>query len=302
MELTPEILKERKTGIGGSDCAAVLGLSKWSTPLDIYLSKIDPDSQPIEQNGAMKWGHILEPVIVKEYENVTNQKVEQPDKIFRNEKYNWLLANVDGIVSDKLLLEVKTTKFFNENWGEEGTDEIPQEYLIQVAHYCAVLDRQSVDIAALGSGSDFRIYHYERNKVLEEKIIELTHQFWYENVQKMTPPEPVNNDDIIKLYRRGDESKVLQAGSDIVDMVYAHKDMKKQIKTLEEQGKSLESKIKGAMKENAYLADINGEVLASWTNQTSNRFQSKDFKSANADLYNQFCKASESRVFRNKIK
>ena len=32
-------LRFRKTGIGGSDMAAIMGLSKWKSPLDIWLEK-----------------------------------------------------------------------------------------------------------------------------------------------------------------------------------------------------------------------------------------------------------------------
>jgi len=303
MQLSQEILKERKTGIGGSDCAAVLGLSKWSTPLDIYLSKIDHDSVPDTDNPFFRDGHDLEPLVINRYIEATDYKVEQPDKIFRNEKYPWMLANVDGLVVDKnMILEAKTTKFFKDEWGEVGTDNILDQYLFQVAHYCIVLDKPAADIAAWSYGEPLRIYHYDRNKGLEEKIIGLTHDFWYKNVKEMIPPDPVNNSDIIKLYRHADETKILLADEKISGFAYEHAQIKNNIAELEIRKKYLEMEIKGAMKDHAYLADISGEILASWTNQTSKRFQTKDFQAANAELYKQYCKANEIRVLRNKIK
>ena len=200
MQLTEEILRERKTGIGGSECAAVLGLSKWASPLDIYLSKISDDIN-IEQTEPQKWGHALEPLVIKEYENVTNQEVEQPNTIIKNEKYPWLLANIDGKVKDKnIILEAKTTRFFNDEWGEPYTDEIPQQYLLQCAHYCIVLgdNISKVDIAVLAGGQEFRIYQYERNKQLEEMIIQGTHDFWENHIKKRMPPDPDSKSDIIK--------------------------------------------------------------------------------------------------------
>ena len=39
LETTEQFENERKCGIGGSDIAAVMGLSKWKTPLDVYNEK-----------------------------------------------------------------------------------------------------------------------------------------------------------------------------------------------------------------------------------------------------------------------
>jgi putative phage-type endonuclease len=303
MQLTPQILKERKTGIGGSDCAAVLGLSKWSTPLDIYLSKINPDSIPIETTEAMEDGHDCEPIAIKRYTKATGYKIEQPNKIFKNDKYPWLLANVDGLVVDQdIILEAKSTKFFKDQWGETGTDEMPDQYLFQVAHYCIVLDMPRADLAAWSFGEPLRIYHYERNKGLEEKIIELTHNFWFKHVKEMIPPDPVNNEDIIKLYRKGDETKTMVADDITENLCYEHKQIKNNISELEKREKFLAMEIKGAMKDHANLVALDDTPLATWTNQTSNKFQTKDFKADNAEQYKQYCKPVESRVLRNKVK
>lgn len=51
-----EWLKNRQTGIGGSDVAAILGLSKWKTPLDVYNDKIAEN--PVEEsNASIEWGN-----------------------------------------------------------------------------------------------------------------------------------------------------------------------------------------------------------------------------------------------------
>jgi putative phage-type endonuclease len=304
MQLTPEILKERKTGIGGSDCAAVLRLSKWSTPLDIYLSKINPNSK-IKENEYMEWGHRLEPVVLEKYKEFMNVEIKTPNHIFKNNKYPWMLANVDGLSGSpniNTIVEVKTTRAFNEDWGVQGTDEIPQEYLIQVAHYCAVLDMEYADIAALGGGSEFRLYHYRRNKELEQQIIDKTHDFWHNNVLKQIPPEPINNNDIIKLYQHGDESKTLLATDDIEGLAHQHKTLKEEAKKLKERQDFIELELKVAMKDNVYLVDAIGTKLLSWKNQSSTRLDTKTFKIAHADLYQQISKESESRVLRNHIK
>lgn len=39
--LNEKQLKNRALGIGGTDCAAILGVSQYSTPLEVYQEKVD---------------------------------------------------------------------------------------------------------------------------------------------------------------------------------------------------------------------------------------------------------------------
>ena len=77
-----EWLKARQTGIGGSDVAAILGLSKWKTPLDVYNDKI-ADTPSEESNPSIEWGNRLEPVIRQKYSDVTGLSVKCPEETFR---------------------------------------------------------------------------------------------------------------------------------------------------------------------------------------------------------------------------
>jgi len=304
MQLTDEILKERKTGIGGSDCAAVLGYSKWSTPLDIYLSKIDPESLPVEQTDAMRDGHDIEPIVIKRYEETTNCEIDQPNKIFRSEKYPWLIANVDGLVKGKdIILEAKSTKFFNnDEWGDENTDNIPDQYLFQLAHYCLVLNKPQADLAAWSFGQPLRIYKYTRDKGLEEQIIDLTHDFWKNHVEKLIPPLPVNDIDLLKLYKTADETKTLIADDELYSIIVKYADICNSTKNLELNKENLKNKIKMYMANNAYITGANGERLVSWKNQTANRFNIKAFKEKYPLLYKQFETVSQTRALRLHVK
>ena len=48
-------LKGRRTGIGGSDVAAVLGLNPWKTPLDVWNDKLGI-SEDKEMSEPAYWG------------------------------------------------------------------------------------------------------------------------------------------------------------------------------------------------------------------------------------------------------
>ena len=58
-----EWLRYRKCGIGGSDVAAILGISKWNSAISLWLDKTNQTNEPVEENEAMYFGSLLEPLL-----------------------------------------------------------------------------------------------------------------------------------------------------------------------------------------------------------------------------------------------
>ena len=71
-----EFLARRKAGLGGSDIAAIVGISPWSTPRDIYLDKKGL-AAPEQETDAMYWGTTLEDIVAREYSKRTGRKIER---------------------------------------------------------------------------------------------------------------------------------------------------------------------------------------------------------------------------------
>ena len=93
-----EWLKWRKKGLGGSDIAAILGISKWSSAIDIWLQKTNQTFDETIENEAMTWGKILEPVIREQFKQRTGKKVVEVHYILQNEEYRFMLADLDGLL------------------------------------------------------------------------------------------------------------------------------------------------------------------------------------------------------------
>lgn len=223
-------LSERRRGIGGSDAAAVLGMSKWKSPLQVWMEKrgelVDqPDSEP------MLWGRALEPVIRQQYAERTGRVVRLPEGILWHPKHPFMLATVDGVTDDSRLLEIKTARTA-ESWGEPGTDEIPQAYLIQVQHYLSVTVLPVADVAVLIGGSDFRLYEVESDPELQELIIEGEAGFW-KMVEAGTPPEPTTLADIKTRFGRISTAGSVEADESCIEAINRLKDIKTQLKALE---------------------------------------------------------------------
>ncbi len=71
--LTQKQIEIRKTGLGGSDMASVLGLSPYKTRYELYLEKIGaikPDD--LQDNDLVQFGNIIEHTIADFYQHKTN--------------------------------------------------------------------------------------------------------------------------------------------------------------------------------------------------------------------------------------
>lgn len=194
----------RAGGIGGTDAAAILNLSPWKRPIDIYAGKINPGAQAELDKECLLWGNLLEPVVRQQYANKFNVVVTNPldlGTLFPNSRRwndstlvvgdeDWMLGAPDGwIQADREGLEIKTAARKTGEWGGEDTDEIPAHYLIQVAWYMAVLQAPAWNFGTLFSGNKLERYRVLRDGQLETAMVEACSSFWHDNVLKQVEPD-----------------------------------------------------------------------------------------------------------------
>jgi putative phage-type endonuclease len=171
--------------LGGSDAAAIVGVSPYRGPLDVWarfhMPVEDQESEPAI------WGNVLEEPIAREYARRQRVEIATVDTTVRHPEHPWMLANPDRlIVGARRGLEVKTAGVRQAHrWGEgDGSDagDVPDEYRLQVAHYMAVFGFDAWDLAVLIGGQDFRIYRITRDRELESMLIEAEREFWERHV------------------------------------------------------------------------------------------------------------------------
>ncbi|MBR3747469.1 MAG: YqaJ viral recombinase family protein, partial [Selenomonadaceae bacterium] len=93
-------LVARRKGVGGSDSAAVCGLSRYSSPLEVWLQKTGR-KPATPDNEAMYFGHLLEPIVREEFARRTGLNAKECPYLMAHAEYPFMLANVDGIVTEK---------------------------------------------------------------------------------------------------------------------------------------------------------------------------------------------------------
>lgn len=327
-----EWLKARRSGIGGSDVAAILGLSRYKTAVDVYEDKIATDEPKDAQSDAAYFGSVLEDVVAQEFSKRTGMKIQRVNKMLRMGEGDWMIANIDrGVVNPDIagrvfvydeqrqaetgrmlstnwILECKTAnQFMAEQWGESQEDEIvnglvvtehkiPIYYETQVQWYLGVTGCDICYVAVLLGGQDFRIYAVKR----DEEVIKALHaqcsKFWRENVLAHVPPAPQNAKDVIKLFAK-DNGEMLEATNEQAADIGELRTIAERMNDLMSQQELIKSRLIASIGESTGLT-IAGEQACTYKTQTSNRFDSTRFKKAEPELYSKYIKSTTTRVFR----
>ncbi len=178
-------LEERRSGIGGTDAAAILGQSKYRTALDVWLEKTrDPARQEKALTGAMDWGTRLEAPIADAYADRTGRTLWNPEGLVRHPEHPFIIGSPDRLVEgERRGVEIKTAGHFAAaDFGEPGTDEVPLGYLVQCVHYMAITGFDAWDLAVLIGGQDFRVYTIRRDVELEQRILARLVDWWHTHV------------------------------------------------------------------------------------------------------------------------
>ena len=305
MKNKQEWLRERKNYIGGSELAAICGLSSFDkTALDVYLSKVNPAIVELTKDDpnyeAAYWGTKQEKIIAERYAEERNVIIQTQPTLIRHPKYPFIACNIDRWVGNReYILECKTAHFYKmKKWGDLGTDQIPESYLLQVAYYAAICDVPKVDIAVLIGGQDFRIYTYNRDKNLEEKLIKIACNFWHNHIEKRIPPKCVSTRDTFNLFPQSNYHEIV-AESNIIEKLQELKGAKEEESRIQSTIEKLKTDIQEFMRDYDVLIDNNGNVIATWKNSTPRSFfDLKRFKDEAKALYLKYTiVVKQSRVF-----
>jgi putative phage-type endonuclease len=331
-------LEGRRRGIGGSDVAAVLQLSPWRTPLDVWNDKLGLSPEH-EMTSSLYWGTTLEQVVAKEFALRTGFKLQNVNHQFADPETPWAIANIDRaiinpeiarkvrpllkveeiekyaditgverIINTDVAFEAKTANAFTADlWGPSQELEIKQNnlrtehviplyYETQIQWYCGILKLKGMYLAVLIGGSDFRMYWVDARPDVFQVIKEKCSAFWNNYVLTKTPPEPINIEDVLKLYGRSN-GKAIEAQGDLAINYGEYARLNGEIKELKKQQDAVKAKIAIDMKDNEILT-LDGKKVLTYKTQTSKRFDSDSFKQEHLNDYFDYLKESSTRVMR----
>lgn len=296
--LTEQQLADRQLGIGGSDVAAILGLSPWKSPLDVYLEKVG-EAGPIAANERMYWGQRLESIVADEYCTRHDRQVRRKRQTVVHKQYPWMRANIDRIVVNlDRLLECKTTGERNaDRWGEPGSDEIPELYMAQVQHYLVVTGRQVADVAVLIGGQEYRDYTVEADREIRDLLLEEENRFWHDHVEARIPPAPRSVEEAARLWPSSRAAEVF-ATPEVEAACARLAEIRDEKKALEADEKEQKLLIQSQMGEADTLRDPDGRrTLATWSSNEQRALDTKALRAQYPELAEQFDKVTTVRRF-----
>jgi hypothetical protein len=295
MLINQDFSLNRSKFLGGSDIGAILGLSSFRTPLEVWLEKTgkelsNKDSLP------MRFGSFNEEFVASEYSRATGFELMQDESIFVHPEHAMFCAHLDRLVmSDGLnsaptkILECKTASPFNSSdWGDVGSDEVPLSYLCQIAWYQAITGIDQADLAVLFGNSDFRIYQITRDKDLEKMILQKAQYFWNEYVLKDLPPPPQSEADCQALFHKSDSSKSIEAKSETLELTKRLQILNGEIEVREEEISVIKQSIMSQLGE-AEALTYQGKVLATWKSpKPSFRIDGKRLEDEHPEIANNY--------------
>ncbi|MDL5205078.1 lambda-exonuclease family protein [Streptomyces sp. ALI-76-A] len=148
----------RANGIGGSEIAAVLGLSPYESRFSLWHRKKGLIG-PVEESEEMYWGKEHEPAICRRFARDHPELVVTAAPTYSHPDRPWQIANPDRHAGPDLF-EAKTARD-DTGWGKEGTSEIPVHYRAQCLHYMDVTGARNCWVGVLIAGSQYREYVVE---------------------------------------------------------------------------------------------------------------------------------------------
>lgn len=243
---------DRRRYLGGSDAAALLGVSEWRTPYQVYCQKTGTSlPKDLEIDPArlrmFRRGKLMEPVVIRMLQNempikIVRKSSERTPNRYVDNEYPFLAAEIDfewevtpsivkhfadnGVEVDESLLgkvqngEVKTAHPFvaMKKFGEEGTDEIPIEYAAQAMHGLMVTDRQLCMFPVLVGSDNLTIYWVKRDEDLIKEMRRRDVSFWQHNVENLIPPDPIRLNDVLAMFPKlGAMQK--EATPEVIEMI-----------------------------------------------------------------------------------
>jgi putative phage-type endonuclease len=239
-------LRLRKTLLGASEVACVLGLSQYKSRLAIYIDKLS-DSTTEVFSERFDAGHRIEPVIADWIRDTKGMKVLPSPGLIRSNEFEWLGATPDRMNELGEPIELKTS----DTWVKaEWTDSPPAAYVIQVLVQMICLGARRGYLGVLHGDFTFGFYTIEWDDEAVDQIIRLTRKFWTENVLAKIAPEPVTADEAALAFPNPKDISI-DGGEKLLELHGAYGLMQAEQKHLEERLDAIKLELQKAMGEDA---------------------------------------------------
>lgn len=288
-------LEARTLGVGGSDVAAIMGLSPYRSAYEVWAEKTGLAQAPdLSGRESVQWGNILEPVVGDHYRGLhPEREVRRVNALCRSLSRPWAQASLDYEVRDPEMgwgvLEIKTVGLRRASDWEAG---VPIYYQTQIAHYMGVTGRPFADVAVLVGGQEYREYRVVRDEGDVEAVREAVDSFWHANVEGGVAPDPSGSagDSRALLAAHPDPGEVEQALSCDVPELSEWLEAREAEERAKERLSAATARLKGRIGDARGIETERGCVK--WLRGEAAKLDTARLKAEQPDLYKRYTKQS----------
>ena len=270
-----EWLKGRNLGVTGSRISAIMGINPYDTPLSVYL-RMKGMLEEKEQTDAMYFGSALEDFIAGEFAKRSELKVEVEPHILQHPTYEFMLANVDRVVTKngkKGILECKNVSAYMYDQWKVGA---PEMYVMQLQWYLGITGYDYGYLCALVGGQKFVYYEYDRDDALIQRMFQAAADFWFNNILEDVQPDITSEDGNVldELYSDSKSDFIAELDKEQMWLVQKAAQNRITLDEAESDYKQAVNEIKNVMG-SAETLHCDGQVVATWK---ANRKGIRSFK------------------------
>ena len=276
---------DKKITIGAGDIPAIMGVSPWKKPVDVWLEKlgyVEPDL-PSE---AMQIGTKLEPKIIEMYEEEKGVKcttAQYPDNVYHHPIDDWAVAQIDAKVTND---HNKTVEIKYATLTGAWLTGIPQYVQMQCQWQMYVVGTKCVDVAVLftraypNSQRRFNVFVLQRDEEQIKTIYEVAKKFYNENLlANIMPADNLTGEGIQKYIREqypaDKKPEYIQATAEDEELIEKLIMYKEKVQQMQMQIENIESKLKLRIKDHVgmHAEKLNATIM--WKTQERKNVDNK---------------------------
>lgn len=285
----------RRLGIGGSDAGAIVGVSRFKTPYQVWVEKMSEGTVIEEDSEPAQWGKILERPVRDEFSRRTGIEVIDFPKMVRHAQHQHMLANVDGLSVETKpgtglvtgitgIYEGKTSRY---DWSDDGAVVIPPSYAVQGYHYMAVLELDIVHYACLIGGQKLVVAELERDDKMIEDLMAIEAAFWAQVVDGTPPPAEAADVDTLRRRWTPETGKSVELTAELAMELKRRKGLKEAISSAEGVVKEIDAKLMEFMGD-AEVATWREQTAITWKLDQKGKLQGRELERKRPDIYAEF--------------
>lgn len=303
--------------VGGSDVAAIFGVSPWTTPLELWLIKKGRMKPPKKMNqDQLAMGHMLEPIAAEWYARKSGNHVYQDTGLYQHADHPYALANFDRRFTrasdgEDGILECKSSTYHKADHWADGA--IPLYYEMQLRFYLSVADVTHGAFSCIWGNNpenDLAMPEIERDSAKEDMIFERLDE-WIWSLENDKPPTMSGVSSSLAMESLARIYGASQPGLPTIEFPRKYERSLRQIAMLQGKVRDCESEIKlyekeieahsvriaELMKEHEHgiLTTTTDKLLIDFVTKRTKRPDSKALKTKYPTVYADVIKESQSR-------